>query len=139
MRGRRAARGLSGWPAPGIGIVGVSFGMARYGYGLLLPDIRRTYGLSSAALGLIGTGAYVSYLAATAATGALAAKAGPRRTAVGAGLLATVGMVVAGVSRSPGTLALGIVIGGASAALAFAPFSDAVGAIEEAERPRVLS
>ena len=32
----------------GIGLVGASFGMARYGYGLLLPDIRRTFGLGRA-------------------------------------------------------------------------------------------
>jgi predicted MFS family arabinose efflux permease len=123
----------------GIGIVGVSFGMARYGYGLLLPDIRHTYGLSSATLGLFGTGAYVAYLAATALTGAFAAKAGPRNTAVGAGLLATLGMVVAGLSRSPAALAAGIVIGGAAAALAFAPFSDAVAGIREDARARTLS
>jgi predicted MFS family arabinose efflux permease len=123
----------------GIGIVGVSFGMARYGYGLLLPDIRRSYGLSSATLGLIGTGAYVAYLAATALTGTFAAKAGPRNTAVGAGLLAAAGMAVAGLSRSPAALAAGILIGGAAAALAFAPFSDAVASIAEDKRARTLS
>jgi predicted MFS family arabinose efflux permease len=137
--GRGGAVGPLRLATAGIGIVGVSFGMARYGYGLLLPDIRRAYGLSSAALGLIGTGAYVSYLAATALTGSFAARLGPRATAVGAGLLASAGMVVAGLSRSPGVLALGIVIGGASAALAFAPFSDAMGTITPAARPRVLS
>jgi len=31
--------------------------MARYGYGLLLPDIRRTFALGPGALGLIGAGA----------------------------------------------------------------------------------
>ena len=43
-----------------MGIVGVSFGMARYGYGLLLPDVRKDYGLGPVLLGAIATGSYVA-------------------------------------------------------------------------------
>jgi predicted MFS family arabinose efflux permease len=123
----------------GIGLVGVSFGMARYGYGLLLPDIRREFGLGPAALGLIGTGAYAAYLAATALAGALAARAGARRTAVAGGLLAAAGMTVAGLAGSPWALAAGVVVGGASAALCHPPFSDAVRTLSGSARDRVLS
>lgn len=41
--------------ASGTAIVGVSFGLARYSYGLVLPDLRRSLGLSDTALGLIGS------------------------------------------------------------------------------------
>ena len=98
----------------GIGLVGVSFGMARYGYGLLLPDIRRSFGLGPGALGLIGAGAYAGYLAMTALAAPLTARAGARRTAVTGGLLAAAGMLLAGLARSPELLAAGIVLGGAS-------------------------
>ena len=47
----------------GIGVVGVTFGMARYGVGLLAPDIRAGFGLSSGSLGLLATASYVAYLA----------------------------------------------------------------------------
>ena len=57
----RAGRSLL-LASAGIAMVGISFGMARYGYGLLLPDIRAAYGLSSGELGLIGAGSYVVYL-----------------------------------------------------------------------------
>lgn len=120
-------------------MVGVTFGMARYGYGLLLPDMRREYGLSASALGAIATGAYAVYLVASAATGVLAARAGPRRTAVAAGLLAALGMAIAGLSASPGGLAVGILVGGASAGFAFPPFSDAAREISAATRARVLA
>ena len=123
----------------GIGLVGVSFGMARYGYGLLLPDMRRAFGLGPAALGLIGTGAYASYLAASALTGTLAARVGARRTAVAGGLLAAAGMVLAGLAASPWALAAGIVAGGASAALCYPPLSDAASALPGAARERVLA
>jgi predicted MFS family arabinose efflux permease len=123
----------------GIGVVGVTFGMARYGYGLLLPDIRRAYGLGPATLGLIGTGSYVGYLFATAATGALAHRAGPRATAVASGLLAAAGMAVAGLAQAPGLFTAGIVLAGASAALSFAPIADAAAPLPERARSRVLA
>ncbi len=123
----------------GVAIVGVTFGMARYGYGLLLPDIRREYGLGPGTLGAIATGAYVVYLVAAAVTGVFAASLGPRRTVVLAGLLAALGMLVAGLSRSPAGLAVGILIGGAGAGFALPPFSDAGRAIAPAARGRVLA
>ena len=123
----------------GIGVVGVCFGMARYGYGLLLPDVRREYGLSPAQLGAIGTGSYAMYLAATALTGAFTARVGARRTAVAAALLAAAGMGIAGLSRSPTVFVVGILIAGASAGLAFAPFADAARPLAPAMRGRVVS
>ena len=122
----------------GIGLVGVSFGMARYGYGLLLPDIRRAFGLGPAALGLIGTGAYAAYLAATALAAPLSARAGPRATAVAGGLLAAAGMTVVALAAAPWMLAAGILVGGASAALCYPPFSDGARALRGRVRERVL-
>jgi predicted MFS family arabinose efflux permease len=123
----------------GIGIVGVTFGMARYGYGLLLPDIRREYGLGPGTLGAIGTAGYVAYLAAATATGAFAGRAGPRRTAVAAGVLAALGMALAGLTRSPTGLLAGVLAGGASAGLAFPPFSDAARDLPPRTRGRVIA
>jgi predicted MFS family arabinose efflux permease len=123
----------------GVGIVGVSFGMARYGYGLLLPDIRRDYDLGPAQLGAIGTGSYVGYLAATALAGTIATGLGARRTAITAGLLAAAGMIVAGLGRTPAVFVVGILIAGTSAGFAFAPFADAARAVPAAVRGRVLA
>jgi predicted MFS family arabinose efflux permease len=140
-RGSRAAAD----PTPlrlataGVGVVGVCFGMARYGYGLLLPDVRRDYGLAPDVLGAIGAGSYVSYLAATALTGTFAVRLGVRRMAIAAALLAALGMTVAGLSRTPVVFVVGIVVAGASAGLAFAPFSDAARDVPAAARGRVMS
>ena len=86
----------------GVAVVGTSFGMARYGFGLLLPDIRAAYGLSSGELGLIGAGSYVAYLAATAAA-AVIAKAGARFVVLLGGAFATTGMVLACRARDRGS------------------------------------
>src|SRR5215207_2700909 len=109
--------------------------MARYGYGLLLPDIRAGYGLTSGALGLIAAGSYLAYLAASAAVGPLAT-----RVVVLGGCCATSGMLLAGLSGTPLVLALGVLVGGASCGLVFPPFSDAIEAlVAPARRARTLA
>src|SRR5918997_5284409 len=118
----------SGWrvASAGVGVVAVSYGLARYGYGLLLPDMRNTFELSSAALGLIASTAYASYLLAVASAGALAARYGPRLVVVAGGALAAAGMVVIAVAPSGLVLAAGVFIAGASGGLVFPPFGDVV-------------
>src|SRR5918999_2852257 len=124
----------------GIGVVGASFGMARYGYGLLLPDIRASYGLGSGALGLIAAGSYLSYLVASAAVGVLATRLGARRLVALGGWFATGGMLLAGLSETPLALALGIFVAGAGCGVVFPPFSDTVQAlVAPAARARTLA
>lgn len=110
----------------GIASVGAAFGFARYGYGLLLPDIRADYALSSAALGAIATGSYVGYLTATAASPVLAVRLGTRGTVALGLALAVAGMALIGLSSSAGLLATGILVAGASSGLVWVPFSDTV-------------
>jgi predicted MFS family arabinose efflux permease len=124
----------------GAAAIATAYGLARYGYGLLLPDIRADLGLSTAALGAIGTGSYVSYLAATAVVSALTPRAGSRAM-VGAGLgLAAAGMALIATASGPMSLAAGVAVAGTSSGLVFPPFSDAVAArVREPQRARGLS
>jgi predicted MFS family arabinose efflux permease len=126
--------------AAGVAMVATTFGLARYGYGLLLLDIRRSFGLSSAALGLIATGSYAAYLVTTAAMAAVGDRAGPRRPVLLGGLFAIAGMLLVAVADSAVVLAAGVMVAGASAALAYPPFSEAVAsALPEQARGRALS
>jgi predicted MFS family arabinose efflux permease len=123
----------------GIGMVGTSFGMARYGYGLLLPDIRASYGLTGGQLGLIGASSYVAYLVASVAA-AVAAKLGARGLIAAGGACAAGGMLLAGLSRSPAMLVAGLLIAGASAGLVYPPFSDVTASgVDPHRRSRVLA
>ncbi|HZC14209.1 MAG TPA: MFS transporter [Thermoleophilaceae bacterium] len=110
----------------GVGSVAVGYGLARYGYGLFLPDLRAEFGLSRAALGLIASTAYASYLLAVISAGALTARFGPRLVVVAGGALAAAGMVVIAVAPSGLVLASGVFIAGASGGLVFPPFGDVV-------------
>jgi predicted MFS family arabinose efflux permease len=112
--------------AAGIGVVGTAYGMARYGYGLLLPDIRRDYGFSTATLGAIAAGSYASYLAGSVVVGALAGRAGLRSLVTAGGTAGVAGMALAGLSTSPGLFVAGVLVAGISAAFALPPFIDAV-------------
>jgi predicted MFS family arabinose efflux permease len=110
----------------GIGVVAVAYGLARYGYGLLLPDMRASFGLSSGVLGLIAAGAYAAYLVAVAAAGLLSARFGPRLVVAAGGGLAIAGMGVVAAASGPGMLAAGVFVAGASGGLVFPPFGDVV-------------
>lgn len=124
----------------GAAAVGTAYGLARYGYGLLLPEIRADLGLGTAVLGVIGTGSYASYLAATAAVSVLAPRAGSRAMVAAGLVLAAVGMVLIATAAGPLTLALGVAVAGASSGFVFPPFSDAVAArVREPRRARGLS
>lgn len=62
----------------GAAVVGVAFGMARYAYGLTLPDIRSEFGLSHMFAGLIASGTFAGYLLALLSVPRLSARRGPR-------------------------------------------------------------
>jgi predicted MFS family arabinose efflux permease len=119
---RHAARTV----LPGVAMIAITFGLARYGYGLLLPEMRAEFGMGADAAGLISSGAYLSYLVANAGVVWVTARFGPR-TAVGlAAALAAGGMAVIAVAGSVPVLAVGVVVAGAAAGLAYPPYADLV-------------
>lgn len=124
----------------GVGVVGVTFGMARYGVGLLAPDIRATFSLSSAALGVLAASSYVAYLATTVAAGVLGDRLGARLVVGIGGACAVAGMVGAALAPTPGLLFAALLVAGASAGLAFPPFASVVAQVlRPAQRPPVVA
>jgi predicted MFS family arabinose efflux permease len=111
---------------PGTATIAVTFGLARYGYGLLLPDMQSDIGLSASAAGMIASAAYLSYLLANTAVVGVVTWWGPR-TAVGCALVSAAGgMAVIAGAHSAFTLAVGVLVAGASAGLAYPPYADIV-------------
>ncbi|MFZ1993342.1 MAG: MFS transporter [Solirubrobacteraceae bacterium] len=123
----------------GSATVATAFGMARYGYGLLLPDIQHTLALGAATMGAVGTLAYVSYLVAAAVVSRCVAHAGERATVVAGGGLAVVGTVAVALAGGPVALGLGVAIAGASAGLIYPPFAEAIKQLPDATRARTLA
>ncbi|WP_189056781.1 MFS transporter [Longimycelium tulufanense] len=111
---------------PGVLMIAVSYGLARYTYGLFVPGIRAELDLSTRVLGLIASGSYASFLLASAVTAVIAARTGPRLPVVIGAVTAAGGMLLIGLSHSTELLALGVILAGASPGWAYTPFSDAV-------------
>lgn len=118
----------------------MAFGLARYGYGLFVPEFRDAFDLSTERVGFIAAGAYASYLAALLVTGALVARVGPRLPVVIGGLSAAVGMSMIALAPNTTMLVAGVLLAATSPGWSWAPFSDAVARmIRPDSRSRTLS
>ena len=111
---------------PGTAMIAVTFGLARYGYGLLLPDMRAEIGMTAGTAGLVSSAAYASYLVANIGVVELTSRWGPRLAVGGAAALAAVGMLAIAVADGVVLLAVGVLVAGAAAGMAFPPYADIV-------------
>jgi len=124
----------------GVAIIAVTYGLARYAYGLFLPEIRADFGLSTALLSAIASGSYAAFLVGTAVSSVISARTGPRLPVVTGGLSAVVGMLFVGIAESPLVLAVGVVLAGSGAGWAYPPMPDAVSRlVSEENRGRTLA
>ncbi len=126
--------------AAGAVVVGVTFGMARYAYGLTMPQVTKDLGLSPGAAGTIAGAAFAGYLATLLVVSWLSRRFGPRApTLLGGGCVAGGGLVAA-AAPSAGVLTVGVIVAGAASALVWAPFSDlVVRAASPERRPTLLA
>lgn len=121
------ARGLrSGLVLSGIALIATCYGFARFAYGLFAPRFAEELALSPRLSGLIAGGGYLGYCLAIGASTVLTSRWGPRRVAVLAGTVATVGMVVVASASSAPMLAVGVLVAGSSTGIASPPLAAAV-------------
>src|SRR3712207_9417295 len=65
-------------------MIAITYGLARFAYGLFLPEMRESLDLSETVLGLIGAGSYAGYCFAIVGALMFTSSSGPRFMAVGA-------------------------------------------------------
>ncbi len=122
----------------GAAVVGVAFGMARYAYGLTLPDVRSEFGLSEMHLGLIASGVAVGFLAGLLSAPGLSSRRGPRAPTTVGGVCGVLGAATVAVAPSPWALAVGTVLSGSAAGWVWAPYSDIVTRVAPARHQPTL-
>jgi predicted MFS family arabinose efflux permease len=124
----------------GAATIAVAYGFARYGFGLFVPVLRERFALSAAAVGLISSASYGTYLAGLLGAGVLARRRGPRLPVlIGAGA-AALGTALVAVADRPAVLAAGVVLAASSPGWCWAPFSDATALLVPPRgRERVLA
>src|SRR5215208_2426150 len=125
--------GITWLVAPGLAMIAVTYGLARFAYGLFLPEMRESLDLSETVLGLISAGSYAGYCFAILVALAFTSRTGPRFMAVAAGAVAVVGMATVAGAPTAWVLALGVLVAGSSSGLASPPMGEAVATSIRAE------
>ncbi|GAB3843965.1 MFS transporter [Nesterenkonia populi] len=120
---RRQASQLAG---AGLALIAVSYGIARFAYGLFVPAFRTEFDLDPTQVGLIGSVSYGVYCIAIYPAMMLTPRFGSRRLALLAGALATIGMALVALAPSAAVLTLGVVLGGLSTGIVSPPLAHAV-------------
>lgn len=90
----------------GASLVAISYGLARFAFGLFVPPIRAELELSPYVIGIIGALPLISFLLATGIAPLAADRLGARHTAVLSGGFGVVGLGL--ISQASGALSLGI-------------------------------
>jgi len=132
----------SHWPlvAAGTALVGATYGLGRYAYGLYLPTLRAELGLSAATAGAVASATYGAYCLGLVAGAAVAERGGARAAALAAGSFLVAGTAAIAVADCTALLALGVALGGVSTGLASPALASLVAAgVPPAGRDRAMT
>jgi len=98
----------TGFAALGAALIAISYGLARFAFGLFVPEIRDELALTPFVVGLIGALPLISFVAATLAAPFIADRFGARATAVLSGAFGIVGLALISRAGGPGVLGTGV-------------------------------
>jgi predicted MFS family arabinose efflux permease len=123
--------------AAAFALTAVSYGLARFAFGLLLPQMRDELSLDITTTGWIGSSAFIAYCVGIVAAFACGRLYSPRTIAFAAGLCSTIGMATIVSAKSSLPLGIGIALAGLSTGLTSPPLATAVSMqFADANRPR---
>lgn len=110
----------------GFSIIAVTYGMARFSWGLMLPDIRQAIPFTPQVAGFIASCSYAAYCMSIFMASYLIARVGPRLPALLAAIAAAAGLFILATSAHSTMLAIGLFIAGLSSGLASPALAGAV-------------
>ena len=90
----------------GAALIAISYGLARFAFGLFVPPIRAELGLTPEVIGIIGALPLISFVLATMVAPLSADRLGARNTAMVSGIFGVVGLVL--ISQAVGAVSLGV-------------------------------
>ena len=94
----------TGFALFGAALVAISYGLARFAFGLFVPPIRAELELTAYVTGIIGALPLISFVLASLVAPVAADRLGARNTAVLSGCFGVVGLTL--ISQAPGALTL---------------------------------
>ncbi|MCJ7925861.1 MAG: MFS transporter [Pantoea vagans] len=122
----------------GFSLIAVTYGMARFSWGLMLPSISADIPFSPQQAGLLSACSFVAYCLTILTAAALADRYGARLTALLAALSAASGLLLLACASSLLLLATGLFVAGLSSGLASPALAAAVSnRIAAVDQPRI--
>ncbi len=122
----------------GFALIAVTYGLARFSWGLMLPAVNHDIPLRASQAGMIAAASFAAYCIAVLGASPLSARYGPRLSAIITALCAAVGLLLMAMATSPAMLGLGLFIAGLSPGLASPSLADAVSLrVAEYRQPQV--
>ncbi|MCE9663280.1 MFS transporter [Halomonas sp. M5N1S17] len=115
-----------GMAALGSGVIAITYGLARFVFGLFLPSMRDELTISATMAGVIGALPFLSFVFAILAAPWVTRRLGVRRTGVAAAGLAGVGLMTIAQAPSSLQLAAGVLLCGISTGLSSPVMAQAV-------------
>ncbi len=95
----------TGFALLGAALIAISYGLARFAFGLFVPPIREELGLTPDIIGIIGALPFISFILATLVAPIATHRLGARNTAVLSGVFGVGGLTL--ISQAPSAVALG--------------------------------
>ncbi|MEQ8966479.1 MAG: MFS transporter [Azospirillaceae bacterium] len=106
-----------GMAALGAGIIAITYGLARFVFGLVLPAIRADLGIGTDIAGIIGAVPFLSFIGAIAVGPAVAGRLGTRDGAALSAGLAALGLAAIAAAPGPIVLIAGVAVCGIATGL----------------------
>jgi len=126
--------------AAGFAATAISYGPARMGFGLFVPEFRSTFSMSDTGVGLVSSLGFGGFFVGLLAAQVLLLRVGPAVPVLVGLAAATLGLGIVALAPGVGVLAAGVAVAASSAGFAWTPFNDAVHRkIREADRQTALS
>lgn len=126
--------------AAGFAATAMTYGPARMGFGLFLPEFRSTFSISTGTAGIISGLGFLGFFLGLLTAYALIARRGPRLPVLVGLASAALGMGTIALAPNVPVLAIGVFFAMSSAGFSWAPFNNAVNRqVHDELRPRALS
>ncbi|WP_262264682.1 MFS transporter [Pantoea dispersa] len=118
----------------GFVLIAVTYGLARFAWGMMMPQVAQQISFSPRASGMLAACSYLAYCLATPGATLLLARWGVRNTAMLAALTAMLGLLLLAAASSAWLIAGGLFIAGLGAGLASPALASAVSRQIDASR-----
>lgn len=99
----------TGFALLGAGLVAISYGLARFAFGLFVPPIRAELALTPQTIGILGALPLLSFVLATLIAPVVTERLGARTTIMLSGSFAVAGLLLISLARGAWSLGVGVI------------------------------